>query len=192
MNTQKSVRNISFKGYGIVLRPVNYNDIMILRNWRNNPNVRNNLVNKSLITEKQQKSWYRKIKERTDQAHWVVWYKGMRAGYVTIKGKGPLELQNELTGGMFSGFPKVKHKLLGYAMQMIMLDIAFEHLSISKFHGPVNKNNSNVRKLLKQLGFRENSYKGDFVWTIVNPVDFLSAKKKFKRYFLNSDFQLIK
>ena len=121
----------------------------------------------------------------------MAWCKGIRAGYVTIKGKGPLEHQKQLTGGMYSGNLQNKHKLLGYAMQIMMLDIVFGHLSVSKFRGPVQKKNAGVRKLLQQLGFREEGFKGDFVWTSIVPTDFKTSRIKFERYFPDTRCELI-
>ena len=191
LNKKKSVRDMAFKGYGIELHPVTRADLLILRRWRNNPQINLMMVDNSYVTSHQQRIWYRNIKERFDQAHWVVLYKGVRTGYVTIKGEGPLELQKQLTGGMYSGDSQVKHKLLGYAMQIMMLDIVFEHLSVSEFQGPVRKNNSSVRQLLQQLGFCEEERKGDFVWTTICPSDFKTAKKKFARYFADTRCELI-
>ena len=191
LNKKKSIQNITFKGYGIELRPVTRADLFVLRQWRNSPQISQMMVDNSYITSRQQQLWYQKIKERFDQAHWMAWYKGVRAGYVTIKGKGPLEHQKQLTGGMYSGNSQNKHKLLGYAMQIMMLDIVFGHLSVSKFRGPVQKKNAGVRKLLQQLGFREEGFKGDFVWTSIIPPDFKAARKKFERYFSDTRCELI-
>ncbi len=191
-NKRKSIRNMTFKGYGIELRPVKHADLFILRQWRNSPQISQMMVDNSYITSRQQQLWYQKIKDRFDQAHWVVWWKGERAGYITIKGKGPLENQKQLTGGMYSGNSKNKHKLLGYAMQIMMLDIVFGYLSVSKFRGPVQKKNDGVRKLLKQLGFREEGFEGDFVWTSIIPKDFMTARKKFERYFPDTKCELIR
>jgi len=191
LNKKKSIHNITFKGYGIELRPVTRADLFVLRQWRNSPQISQMMVDNSYITSRQQQLWYQKIKERFDQAHWMAWCKGVRAGYVTIKGKGPLEHQKQLTGGMYSGNSQNKHKLLGYAMQIMMLDIVFGHLSVSKFRGPVQKKNAGVRKLLQQLGFREEGFKGDFVWTSIIPTDFKTARKKFERYFPDTRCELI-
>ncbi len=49
MNIKNSVSNMSFKGYGVELRPVAITDLLSLRRWRNNPNVRGKMVNKSYL-----------------------------------------------------------------------------------------------------------------------------------------------
>lgn len=124
MNKKKSVSNIVFEGYGIELRPVTPRDLPSLRRWRNSPQVRWQMVNTSYITPRQQRLWYERIRSRVDQAHWVVWSKGVRTGYVNIKGEGPLEL---ITGaargwtlcGGFSGQTRLiglchTHDAVGY------------------------------------------------------------------------------
>ena len=61
---------MTFKGYGIELRPVTRADLFVLRQWRNSPQISQMMVNNSYITSRQQQLWYQKIKERFDQAHW--------------------------------------------------------------------------------------------------------------------------
>ncbi len=182
---------MTFKGYGIELRPVIPSDLPSLRRWRNSPQIRRMMVDDSKITSHQHRLWYEGIRERFDQAHWVVWCKGVRTGYINIKGDGPLELQEKLTGGMYTGNSQVRHGLLGYAMQLMSLEIVFKHLSVSEFRGPVRKDNNNVRKFLKKLGYLEEGCKGDFVWTTICLSDYETAKKKFLRYFTDTECELL-
>ena len=73
MNNKKSVRDMAFKGYGIELRPVNPLDLPSLRRWRNSQQIRQKMADVSKISSHQQRLWYEEIRERFDQAHWVVW-----------------------------------------------------------------------------------------------------------------------
>ena len=176
---------MTFKGYGIELRPVIPSDLPSLRRWRNSPQIRRMMVDDSKITSHQHRLWYEGIRERFDQAHWVVWCEGVRTGYINIMGEGPIEIQEQLTGGMYTGNSRVRHGMLGYAMQLMLLDIVFEHLSVSKFRGPVRKDNLKGRQFLKKLGYSEEVYKNDFVWTTICHSDFEKAKKYFRYVNLN-------
>jgi len=182
---------MAFKGYGIELHPVTPLDLPSLRRWRNSQHIREKMVDVSIISPHQQRLWYEGIRERLDQAHWVVWCKGVRTGYINIMGEGPIEIQEQLTGGMYTGNSGVRHGLLGYAMQLMLLDIAFEHLSVLEFRGPVRKDNLKVRQFLKKLGYREEVYKNDFVWTTICHSDYDKAKKKIVRYFTNTRCELL-
>lgn len=191
MNKIKSVSNLAFKGYGIELYPVTPPDLPILRRWRNSPQINIQMTDTSFITPHQQRYWYERIKERDDQAHWVVWCKGVRAGYVNIKGEGPLELQKDLSGGFYVGNSLVRHGLLGYAILMMQMDIVFLYLSASQYRGPILKSNYSARQLNKQLGYSEEYDNGSLVGVVLDPSDYKKAKKKFSRFFNDMKCQLI-
>ena len=180
-----------FEGYGIELRPVTPSDLPSLRRWRNSPQISRQMTDNFYITPHQQRLWYEGIIERVDQAHWVVWYKGVRTGYMNIKGEGPLELQKQLAGGFYAGDSLVRHGLLGYAIVMMQLDIAFEYLSASIFRGPVLKSNYSARKLNQQLGYREEWENDGIIGIVIKPSDYKIAKKKFARYYNNARCELI-
>ena len=79
--------SMTFKGYVIKLRPVRPQDLPSLRRWRNTPTIRNKMLDSSYITPRQQRFWFEHIINRVDQAHWVVWCKGVKTGWLKIKGK---------------------------------------------------------------------------------------------------------
>ena len=183
LNKKKSVSDMVFKGYGIELRPVTPCDLPSLRRWRNSPQISRQMIDDSYIAPRQQRLWYERIRERVDQAHWVVWCKGVRTGYINIKGEGPLELQEQVTGGMYAGDSLVRHGLLGYAMAMMHLDIVFEYLSVSKFRSLIRKGNRSARKINQQLGCCEERCKDGFIRLTISPSDYKAAKTRLIRYF---------
>lgn len=183
MNKKKSVSNMVFEGYGIELRPVTPSDLPSLRRWRNSPEISQQMLDTSYITPHQQRLWYERIKDRLDQAHWVVWSKGVRTGYVNIKGEGPLELQAQVEGGLYVGDSSVRYGLLGYAIAMMLLDIVFEHLSVSQYQGVVREKNYHSRRFNQQLGYREEGCKDGFIRLTISHSDYKTAKTRLLRYF---------
>lgn len=176
-----------FNGYGIELRPVTACDLPSLRRWRNNPRINREMHTTYYITPRQQRLWYEGIRERVDQAHWMVWYKGVRAGYLKIMGEGPLEPHSQIPvyGGLYVGDSSVRHGLLGYAIGMMMLDIIFEHLSVTQFPGSVREENHRARQFNKQLGYREEGCQDGFIKLIINSSDYAKAKARLIRCFQN-------
>ena len=108
------IKNMIFEGYGIQIKPVTPSDLSTLRRWRNSPDIGHQMVDTSYITPKKQRLWYEKIINSDEEAHWVVWCKGIRAGYMNLKGNGSVCSQKSLDGGLYVGNSKVKHGLLGY------------------------------------------------------------------------------
>ena len=189
---KKSVRDISIRGYGIEFRPVKPFDLLSLRRWRNSLEVRRQMDSNYYISPHQQRIWYESIKARIDQAHWVVWYKEIRTGYANIKAEGPIDSHKKLEGvGFYVGDSTVRHGLLGYAIEMMLLDIAFEHLSAPQIKGEIVKTNYSARKIAQQLGYSEISENEKFVGVNLYPADYKTAKKKFVRYFSNARSELI-
>ena len=176
-----------FEGYGIELRPVTPSDLPSLRRWRNNPQINQQMIDNSYITPHHQRLWYERIRERVDQLHWVVWYKEIRTGYANIKGEGPIDSHEKLEEvGFYVGDSPVRHGLLGYAIEMLLLDIAFEYLSASQIPGEIVKTNYSARKLAQQLGYCEISENKNVIGVVLNSADYKIAKKKFIRYFSNA------
>ena len=191
MNKKKSVYDVSFRGYGIELHPVTPRDLPSLCRWRNSPEISRQMTDASYISPHQQRLWYENIRARIDQAHWVVWYKEIRTGYASIKADGPIDSKEKLEEvGFYVGDSRVRHGLLGYAIEMMLLDIAFEHLSASQIPGEIVKTNYRARKLAQQLGYREISENENFVDIVLDPADYKTAKKKFVRYFRNARCEL--
>ena len=83
-----SVNQKVFAGANIELRPVSHWDLPSLRRWRNSPEISREMVDTSYITPSQQRRWFERITSQPDQGHWVVWVRGVRAGYMNIKGNG--------------------------------------------------------------------------------------------------------
>ncbi|MDY6986702.1 MAG: GNAT family N-acetyltransferase [Thermodesulfobacteriota bacterium] len=185
MDKKKCVSEMVFEGYGIELHPVTPCDLPCLRRWRNSPQISRQMLDRSHITPRRQRLWYEQIRDRVDQAHWVVWLKGVRTGYVNIKGKGPLESQRQVDVGLYVGDSKVRRGLLGYAMAMMQLDIVFDQLSVARVQMVVLEDNWRVRQFNRQLGYREDGCKDGVVGLSICRSDYETAKARLTRYFLH-------
>ena len=183
MNKKKCISKMVFKGYGIELRPVTLRDLPTLRRWRNSPQISQQMVDTSYITPHQQRLWYEQIKNRVDQGHWVVWCKEVRAGYVNIKGEGPLELQTQVDSGLYVGDSPVRHGLLGLAVIMMHLDVVFEYLSVSQIKSVIREDNYRARQFNQKLGYREEGSKNGVVNLVIHSSDYKRAKTRLIRYF---------
>jgi RimJ/RimL family protein N-acetyltransferase len=183
LNKIKSVCDIAFRGYGIELHPVAPSDLSSLRRWRNSPEISRQMANDSYISAQQQLLWYERIKERSDQTHWVVWYKKIKTGYLNIKGEGPIESQEKLSGGYYLWDSSVRHGLLGYATALMFHDIVFDYFSATEVRDTVLKSNYRARKLNKMFGYFEGQEFDKFIEISVTHSRYKTAKMKIARYF---------
>jgi len=180
-----SLPNKVFKNYGIELHPIKPFDLRCLRQWRNSSGIRIQMLDSSVISARQQRLWYEKIIKRLDQVHWVVWCKGVRTGYLNIKGVNtdPIESQKILEPGMYVGDSSVRHGLLGYAISLLSFDIAFEYFSARECQSWVKEDRVKVRHFDKQLGYKEKGTEKGFVKLSLCYPDYKISKEKLIRYF---------
>lgn len=177
------IKNKIFEGYGIQLKPVTPSDLSTLRRWRNSPGIGQQMVDTTYITPKKQRLWYERIVNCVEEAHWVVWCKGIRAGYMNLKGNGSVCYQKSLDGGLYVGDSKVKHGLLGYAIALMQLDIAFKFLFTMKYETSFRESNKSASRFNKQLGYREISLKDGFIRVAITSKSYNKAKARLIRFF---------
>ncbi|WP_349921774.1 GNAT family N-acetyltransferase [Aeromonas veronii] len=171
--------------YGVELRPLEPWDLPILRRWRNRDEVRLQMVDQALVSPHQQRQWFVASQERPDQRHWVLWCKGMRAGYVNLKGahRGSLQSQAMADAGLYLGTSPVRHPMLGIAAALSQLDQAFDGLNIGLIRTLVREGNDAALRLNEQLGYRQLGYDSGFVSLELNPVDYYAARERLRRFF---------
>ena len=182
-HNDNSKPNHVFSGYGIELRPIKSSDLPVLRRWRNDPRISQQMADTSYISPHAQRKWYERVIANSNEAHWVVWYKGTRAGYMNLKGQGELCKQKSLDGGLYVGDSPVRHGLLGYSIALMQLTIVFEHLKVPKYETSYRQDNDSARRFNKQLGYTETGAENGFIKVSIFELDFLKTKKKFARYF---------
>lgn len=171
--------------YGVELRPVQLWDLPTLRRWRNRDEVRLQMVDQALVSPHQQRQWFAASRERLDQRHWVLWCKGMRAGYVNLKGahRGSLQSQAMADAGLYLGATTVRHPMLAIAAALSQLDQAFDGLNIGRIRTLVRKGNNAALRLNEQLGYRPFGCETGFVSLELLPADYYAARERLRRFF---------
>ena len=81
----EQIKKMSFRGYGVEIRPVRPKDLIYLRKSRNSIEVRGQMVDSTYITPARQRLWFEKICNDDSLAYWVVWQRGYRVGSMNIK-----------------------------------------------------------------------------------------------------------
>lgn len=176
---------VSSMSYGVELCPMQPWDLPTLRRWRNQDEVRLQMVEQAHISPQQQRQWFVASKDRPDQRHWVLWCKGMRAGYVNLKGEhhGSLQGQNIADAGLYLGSSKVRHPMLAIAAALSQLDLGFDELNIGRIRTLVREGNSAALRLNEQLGYRQYGQEPGFLALELQPANYYAARERLRRFF---------
>lgn len=171
--------------YGVELCPVKPWDLPALRRWRNQDEVRLQMVDQTLVSPHQQRQWFAASGERLDQRHWVLWCKGTRAGYVNLKGGGQGELQGQAVAdaGLYLGTSAVRHPMLAIAAALSQLDQGFDIFNIGCIRTHVRVGNHAALRLNEQLGYRQYGQDLEFIALELQPVNYYAARERLRRFF---------
>jgi UDP-4-amino-4,6-dideoxy-N-acetyl-beta-L-altrosamine N-acetyltransferase len=140
----------------VCLRPVIYQDIEKVRNWRNDPEVAQFMVFRGSITKGQQDDWFRRIQNE----------KGFYA-IIVIEGEdvGLADLKNfsadgkSAEGGIFVHAKAFQNSIYGYAVCTLLLDCAFECLNLEMVEATILDTNIRAIRFNKSLGYMLNKNK---------------------------------
>ena len=172
-----------FSGYGLTLFPVRHTDIRVLRRWRNSPAISQQMTDTTYISPHQQRCWYEHIQSTSNEFHWVAWFRNERAGYMNLKWERSLDGESTLGGGLYVGDSPVRHGLLGYALALMQLRIAFSVLQADCYTTRFRVHNQSAEKFNKQLGYRVCSRDDAFVTVEITPSEYQKAEERLRRYF---------
>lgn len=171
--------------YGVELHPIQPWDLPILRRWRNQDEVRLQMADQAIISPRQQRQWFASHRERQDQRHWVLWCRGMRAGYVNLKGERPEHLSGQTVAdaGLYLGTSAVRHPMLAVAAALSQLDQGFDTLHIGCIRTLVRADNHAALRLNEQLGYRQYGQEAGFLALELLPADYHAARERLRRFF---------
>ncbi len=179
---------MSFKGYGVEIRPVAPRDLIYLRNSRNSSEIRNQMVDTSYITSAKQRLWYENIIKNDDIAYWIVLQRGNRVGSMNIRLKPSKKHKKIIDVGMYVWGRKANHGLIGISVALVQLDLVFYFLHLNSLETAPKKHNKRAIAFSKKLGYTKINEDSIFVYIKIDKNRYEQNKRKFERYFKKCNF----
>ncbi len=137
--------------YGVTLKRVEYEDIEMIRNWRNQSEVRANMLFKRHITKKMQEKWFESINNMNNY-YFLIQYKGDSYGVINAKNINFEEGYGE--GGIFIGRSCDEVPFVSVFASLCLLNTVFTKIDLfSKSFVQVLQVNTRAVALNKKLGY---------------------------------------
>ena len=181
----KQIKKLSFKGYGVEVKPVTPRDLNYLRKSRNS--LASNFIDPIYITDAKQRLWYENMIKDGNIAFWVVWQRGHRVGSISFDIKSNNQ-KNNFDMGMYVWSQKYNHGLLGISIALAQLDLVFYYLHLSSVETSPKKHNKRAIAFNKILGYIKINEDSKFVYIRMDKNRYELKKKKFDRYFKKCNF----
>ncbi|MDD3878188.1 MAG: GNAT family N-acetyltransferase [Bacteroidales bacterium] len=146
------------KQYGIIYKRVKSENLEMLRQWRNHPDIVRFMIKRDYITEEMQEAWFKSINNNKNY-YFIISLEGFDIGLIHCK---DIDFDNKTgeTGIFIFDKAYTKTKVFLYA-SMSIINFAFYHLRLDKLYINVVKENLHFLKIINNLNFIEDiSYTG--------------------------------
>ncbi|WP_416305809.1 GNAT family N-acetyltransferase [Neptunicella sp. SCSIO 80796] len=171
-------------GYNVQLKSVEFEDLELLRGWRNDPQVSQFMLSQELISKEQQTAWFNKIQRDPAQQHWLIYYKQQPIGSANIKAiyQGQT-LRNATTiePGLYIGDKRYRGNLLAFAPTLLINDYCFEQLKVKQLHAVVKQSNQAALNYNLKLGYKIQK-QAELVEITLTERDYQQASQTLKRF----------
>ncbi len=185
MKLKKILNKIKFKN----IKFVNYRDVKLVRNIRNEKKIRQNMFTSHIISEIEHLNWLKKIKSQSNEIFYVIYFENKIVGGLGLK--DIVKRQQAYWSFYISKESKVSG--LGALVEYKALNFFFKFYKFLKINCFVLKKNQLVIKLHKKFGFVENKItdkkvliynKKKIINLELKSYEWKKMSKKFERLFL--------
>jgi RimJ/RimL family protein N-acetyltransferase len=136
--------------YGLTLTRLREEDIEMVRNWRNSPQVVKNYAYREYITPEMQKEWFKSI-GNIYNTYMIIEYRKRKIGVINVKN---LDWDNRICeSGIFIPDPDYQDTYIPAIVSIIMTDLFFKHFHWDKIYCHTLKTNLHTIQFNKRLGY---------------------------------------
>lgn len=151
------------KGFGIELTPITADKLEKIRVWRNHPDIAQFMIDKSIISEVQQKEWFACLAEKMHQVYLLISYKGEDIGviYANTNNKvstdiTALHLASVIEPGLYIAPDcKYKNSILAFSPSLVFIEYLFKQGCCEYLQAQVFKQNNSAIRYNEMLGYQQ-------------------------------------
>ena len=156
MLSDEPVNQFTLSGYQVELLPMTQAHQSQMRSWRNQEEIRQQMVSDEMISEEQQQAWFKKTRLDPKQLHWVIKFRDQLIGATNVKsletGK-TAEQASLLEPGLYIGEQRYQGNIVAFAPTLAMYDFCFDQLGTKRFRAVVKRSNQNALSYNQKLGY---------------------------------------
>ncbi|MCU4674754.1 GNAT family N-acetyltransferase [Catenovulum sp. 2E275] len=166
-----------------MLKQIDDNNYALLQQWRNQPEIREQMVNQQLISMSSHQIWYESVKHALNQQHFVIYYKDLAIGSINIRTRQAYLYQADSAEvGLYIAEAKYKNNILAFAPSLAINDYAFNDLGINHLASKVRLTNQAAIKYNQQLGYQFSPLDEDFTEIKLTADNYNNATKQLKTW----------
>ena len=135
------------------LKPVDKEDIELIRKWRNSDLINNVSFSNQYISPEMQVEWFEKLSGNDSFVHWIIMADNKRVGYAAVRDIDPVNGRGEFAS-LYLGEPEYLGSGIGAKAEYFVIDHVYNNYKLKELHCEVLATNLPVIRLHKKFGFR--------------------------------------
>lgn len=140
----------------VKLRPIQKDDLEMVRNWRNSLEVSQYMYTDDLITREQQELWFEGLRDDDSRIVWIVEYDGKALGVASLSNIS--KTFSSCYWAFYLGETSVRGGGIGAKVEYNVMSYVFDILKLNKLRCEVFTFNEKVIKMHEKFGFRREAY----------------------------------
>ena len=146
----------TIREFSVELRPLQRQQLELLRQWRNDPVIAAPMLQQQQISEEMQQQWFARIQNDKHQAQFVIYYKDEAIDACNLKSADGLELGQSATieSGFYLAHPRFRGTLLAFFPALALNQYCFGSLNCKTLLAQVKLSNSAALRFNEKLGYQ--------------------------------------
>ncbi len=165
--------------YGIVLESLTFEDIDLVRNWRNSDHVRLTMSYQQYIDAEAQKQWFQSL-DKQSNIYLLIKEVDAKIGLINLKNIN-WEL-GSAEAGIFIGEKEYLNSLAPLLATISIMEYAFEELKLNKLRAKISRTNFKAIFFNEGIGYvkEDGQEEMDFQYYYVTPQQFINSTKSIR------------
>jgi RimJ/RimL family protein N-acetyltransferase len=144
--------------YGVALQRLTIDDIELVRQWRNHPEVARYMLSAEYISPEQQSAWFARTDQAVDRAYYLVRYNGQPTAFASVTSTDGTALADSdaLEAAIYlAPDSRCRGNVLAFAPALALNDACFDRLDCGCLIARVKQDNEAALRFNSQMGYQE-------------------------------------
>lgn len=168
----------NIQAFGILLRPLAQDQIELVRQWRNHPDVARHMLSQEIISEARQEAWFDRVKAAEDRRYFLIHWRDRATGFASVTSPAgiPLTQAESLEAAIyFAPDSPLRGNLLAFAPALALNDACFQQLACRQLLARVKTDNPAALRFNQAMGYRETGRQDDLILLQLDPEPYRQA-----------------
>ncbi len=167
--------DLHLNGYGITMRRLTKDKIEMLRQWRNDPKIRQYMLYQDYITPEMQEKWFDRI-NNDNNLYLIIEEDSKDVGLINVKDIDYTNATGE--GGIFIYEDRLLNTDFAYRAHILLFDYAFNELRLNGIISEIQPTNMRALRFASYLGCEVTKETPECVFFMLTRVNYFENKNR--------------